>query len=88
MPHPHRQCCEIVVVAASAGGVEALHARMPRSALDSVAVDHCLPVCDIARRIGELAGDDAGTLRELLLDGRLGALGADGDGQPEASTLV
>ena len=36
---------------------EALYPRMPQSSLDSVAVDHCLPVREIARRIGALAGD-------------------------------
>lgn len=37
---------------------EALYASMPRSALENVEVDHCLPVSDIAALLVRLAGEE------------------------------
>jgi two-component system chemotaxis response regulator CheB len=38
---------------------EAAHPDMPANALEAVAVDHCLPVAEIARLLGRLASDGA-----------------------------
>lgn len=42
-------------VAIAQDPAEAMYPRMPQSALNSVPVDYCLPVREIARRIGQLA---------------------------------